>query len=147
MTHQTFTGIAAVIAAVVAGILYQTLVGNSLSNDPVISLPGTVLATFGVALLCWWGLVSRPQRPTVLRGALTGSLISLLAFPVAFAITLLISLVRDGPADVGATEYFLYIFGLGALAIAVVGIFTIPIGLIGGAVLAYVQSRVVAAKP
>jgi hypothetical protein len=144
MTHSHFVGITALSATLIAGILYQTMVGNSLSNDPVISLFGTVVATFLVAGLCWWGFISRPKRPTPLRGALTGLLISLLAFPVAFAITLCISLIEgDVAADVGVNEYFLYIFGLGLLAIAIVGVFTIPIGLLGGAALGYLQRRVV----
>jgi hypothetical protein len=141
MKHSHFAILTAVSATIVAGILYQTLVGNSLSDDPVLS--GTVLATFIVAWLCWWGIVSRPKRPTLTRGALTGLLISLLAFPVAFAIALLIALVQSGNSDIGIVDYLLYVFVLAALAVTVFGIFTIPIGVIGGATLAYLQSRFV----
>lgn len=147
MKHSHFILITAVVATVVAAVLYTAMVGNSLSDDPVISLFGTVLATFSVAALCWWAFISRPKRPTVARGGVTGLLISILAFPVAFAITLLVSLIREGLPDMGATDYLIYIFGLGALSVAVVGIFTIPIGVVGGAILAYIQRRTVRENP
>jgi len=115
MNHQYFVGITSVSATLVAGILYQTMVGNALSDDLVISLVGTVLATLLVAGLCWWAFISRPKRPTVLRGALTGLLISILAFPVAFEITLLISLVRGGVTDAGLPNTFFTFSGWGCL--------------------------------
>jgi hypothetical protein len=141
MKHSHFAILTAVSATLIAGVLYQTLVGNSFLDDPVLS--GTLLATFIVAWLCWWGIVSRPKRSTLMRGALTGLLISLLAFPVAFAIALLIALPQSGNPDMGIMDYLLSIFIFSAFAVAVVGIYTIPIGLIGGAALAYLQSRVV----
>ncbi len=147
MTHQIFTGIAATAAALVAATIYQVMVGNALANDPIISLPGTALATLLVTWLCWGWFVSRPQRPTLKRGALTGLLISILAHPVAFLFTFWISFARNGPTDAGLIQDLLmspvWAVMFSGLSLLITGIVTIPAGVAGGAALAYVQSKVV----
>ncbi|HQZ11971.1 MAG TPA: alpha/beta hydrolase [Devosia sp.] len=92
----------------------------------------------------WWLLVMRPQRVSLLRGAVTGVGVAILAYPLVFAIAGLAR--RASPLDAPG-ERTLQVLELSALGLLTTGFGTTLLMAVTGAVLAFALRPVFPVAP
>ena len=135
-------GIVAGLAAF--GLSAWMLAGNTSGWQIFIGL--SPVAAFLTGFVLWWSLMTLRPRVNLLFGLLAGALIGILAHPVAWYLAILWMYFSGetgslGEPTVNPLEGLLYapIYALPSLLI--VGWLSVPLGLIGGGLVAYIQSK------
>jgi hypothetical protein len=135
-------GVVAGLAAF--GISAWLLGGNSSGWDIfiVISPIAAFLTGFGL----WWSLLSLRPQVTVLYGLIAGALIGILAHPVAWYLAMLWLYFSGETSSLGEPTFtplegLIYAPLSSLLSLIAVGWLSVPLGLVGGGLVVYLQSR------
>ncbi len=128
----------------VLGTLLALVIIESLDWEPLLPV---ALAAWISGALCWWLVVERPAKPTILRGTLFGVVSVLLTFVVwLFGIgPIIYNALSESPVslsrlalaytDPTALWFVLAIFAFGSVV-------AVPVGTVGGIVLVLFRRRV-----
>jgi alpha-beta hydrolase superfamily lysophospholipase len=94
-------GVAALVAAPLAGLEISSILDN---REGEVTWATLFAGVFLTGCSIWWLLISRPRRPSLLRGAIAGVLVAFFSYPV---VNLLAELFQRGwreSADISAYE-------------------------------------------
>ena len=135
-------GIVAGLAAF--GLSAWLLAGNTSGWQIFVGI--SPLAAFLTGFILWWSLMTLRPRVSLLFGLLVGALIGILAHPVAWYLAILWMYFSGetgslGEAPLNPVEGILYAPVYALPSLLIVGWLSVPLGLIGGGLVAYLQSR------
>jgi hypothetical protein len=105
------------------------------------------VAAFLTGFVLWWSLMILRRRVTILFGLIVGALIGILAHPVAWYLAILWMYFSGATSSLGEPTLTPLeglvsapIYAVGSLFL--VGWLSVPLGLVGGGLVAFIQSRV-----
>jgi hypothetical protein len=135
-------GIVAGLAAF--GISAWILAGNTGGWQIFVGI--SPVAAFLTGFVLWWSLMTLRPRISILFGLLVGALIGILAHPMAWYLAILWMYFSGetgslGEAPLNPVEGVFYAPVYALPSLLIVGWLSVPLGLIGGGLVAYIQSR------